>query len=66
MAGMQTQELACQWTTSFQGAYGQLLSSVGTKTSELTVTSAAQTALVTQSIASQQSISGVNLDEESR
>ncbi len=64
MAGLQTQNLLANGTTSFQGAYSQLVGSVGSKTSELTVTSKAQDAMVTQTVANQQSVSGVNLDEE--
>ncbi len=64
MAGLQTQNLLANGTTSFQGAYSQLVGSIGAKTSELTVTSLAQDAMVTQTIANQQSVSGVNLDEE--
>lgn len=64
MAAMQTQNLLANGTTSFQGAYSQLVGSIGAKTSELTVTSLAQDAMVTQTVANQQSVSGVNLDEE--
>ncbi len=51
-------------TTSFEGAYSQLLSQVSNKGNELNVSSATQTQLVTQTQAAEQSISGVNLDEE--
>ena len=64
MAGMQNQNLLANGTTSFQGAYSQLVGSIGAKTNELTVTSIAQDAMVTQTVATQQSVSGVNLDEE--
>jgi len=64
MAGLQNKNLLANGTTSFQGAYSQLVGSVGAKTSELTVTSQAQDAMVTQTVASQQAVSGVNLDEE--
>lgn len=64
MAGLQTQNLMNNGTASLQGAYGQLVGSVGAKTHELDVTSQAQTNMVAQTIASQQSVSGVNLDEE--
>ena len=49
---------------TYQGAYGQLVSMIGGKTHELEVTSAAQTALLTDSERSVQTESGVNLDEE--
>ncbi len=64
MAGLQTQNLLANGTTSFQGAYSQFVGSVGAKTSELMVTSTAQESMVTQTVAAQQSVSGVNLDEE--
>ena len=64
MSGLQNQNLLANGTTSFQGAYSQLVGSVGAKTSELTVTSLAQDAMVTQTVAMQQGVSGVNLDEE--
>lgn len=51
-------------TTTFQGAYSQLVSSVGSKAHELDATSSAASSLLEQSVASQQSESGVNLDEE--
>lgn len=64
MAGLQVQNLLENGTTSFQGAYGQLVGEVGSKTHELDVTSQAQTNILAQTVASQQAISGVNLDEE--
>ncbi|MFA6013989.1 MAG: flagellar hook-associated protein FlgK [Gallionellaceae bacterium] len=51
-------------TMTFQGAYAQWVSDVGNKTRELQVTSTAQTAMAAQTVATQQSFSGVNLDEE--
>lgn len=51
-------------TTTYLGAYSQLVSSVGNKTREIQVTNTAQQALVDQVRQSQQSLSGVNLDEE--
>lgn len=51
-------------TASYQSAYGQLVSDIGNKTRELEVTSKAQANLVTQTRQAQQSLSGVNLDEE--
>jgi len=64
LAGLQTQNTMAGGTTSYQGAYSQLVSYVGNKTRELEVTSQAQTSMVEQSIQAQQSFSGVNLDEE--
>ena len=51
-------------TTTFLGAYAQLVSDVGNKTRELQVTSMAQTSMAVESVKTQQSFSGVNLDEE--
>ncbi|MCE9633567.1 MAG: flagellar hook-associated protein FlgK [Methylophilales bacterium] len=51
-------------TSSFQGSYAQMVSLIGNKTSEIKVTGAAQKELVQQTQATQQSVSGVNLDEE--
>ncbi len=64
MAALQTANTLVNGTASYQGAYGQLIGQVGSQTRELTVTSQAQTNLLDQVTKSQQSISGVNLDEE--
>ncbi len=64
MSSMQTQNLMANGTASFQGIYGQLVGDIGAKTSELSVTSQAQDSMLAQTVASQQSVSGVNLDEE--
>lgn len=50
--------------TTYQGAYAQLVSTIGNKTHELEVTSSAETKLMTQMQELQQADSGVNLDEE--
>ena len=64
MANLQTQNIMGNSTTTLQGQYAQLVSSVGSRTNSLTVTSTAQNTMVTQALAAQQSVSGVNLDEE--
>lgn len=64
MAALQTANTLAGGTTSFQGAYGQLVGQVGTQTNQLTVTSKAQTSMLASVTASQQAVSGVNLDEE--
>ncbi len=64
MAALQTANTLANGTTSYQGAYGQLISQVGTQTQELTVTGKAQTSMLDNLTKSQQSVSGVNLDEE--
>ncbi|NDU85640.1 MAG: flagellar hook-associated protein FlgK [Ferrovum sp.] len=64
MANLQSQNTLLGNTASFAGAYAQLVSQVGAQTSQLQVSSTAQTNLVNQTTATQQSISGVNLNEE--
>jgi len=51
-------------STSYEGAFSQLISGVGNKTHELSVTSAAEEQTLTSATEQQQSESGVNLDEE--
>ena len=50
--------------TSFQGAYAEMVSFVGNKTREVDVNAKAGDALLRQAYNAQQSVSGVNLDEE--
>ena len=64
MAGLQTQNTLAGGTTTYQGAYSQLVSSVGNKTREVEVTAKAQANLVLHTQQAQQALSGVNLDEE--
>ncbi len=51
-------------TATYQGAYAELVSYVGNKTREVQVNGQAGEALLAQATASQQQVSGVNLDEE--
>jgi flagellar hook-associated protein 1 FlgK len=51
-------------TASFTSAYAQIVSLVGNKTREVTVTGQAQQSLLDSATTAQQSMSGVNLDEE--
>lgn len=64
LAALQTKNILANGSASFQGMYGQLVAQVGSKTNELSVTSQAQTNMLNATIAQQQSVSGVNLDEE--
>lgn len=64
MTGMQNQNIMANGSATFQGIYGQLVGEVGAKTHELFVTSQAQINMTAQTVAAQQSVSGVNLDEE--
>lgn len=51
-------------TASFSDAYGQLVSAVGNKARQVEIARTAQNSLTTQIRAVQQSVSGVNQDEE--
>jgi len=53
-----------QPTTSFQGAYSQLVSQIGITARQMEVTAKAQAKVIAQATQAQQSVSGVNLDEE--
>lgn len=64
LSGLQTTNTVANGTANYQSAYSQLVSSVGNRAREIQVQSDAQTALVRQTTASQQALSGVNLDEE--
>ncbi len=64
LAGLQTKNTMQGGTANYVGVYSQLVSQVGNQTSNLKVTSTAQTTLLNNTVAAQQSFSGVNLDEE--
>lgn len=64
MAALQNRNLMINGTSSLQSTYSQLVGQIGSKSSELAVTSAAQDTMLNQTISAQQSVSGVNLDEE--
>lgn len=64
MVGLQTSNIMANGTASFEGIYSQLVGDVGATTHEFDVTSQAQKNMVAQAVFSQQSVSGVNLDEE--
>ena len=64
MAGLQTQNTLLGGSVTYAGAFAQLVSQVGSQTNQLQITSQAQTNMVNQTTQTQQSISGVNLDEE--
>ncbi len=63
LAGLQNQNMF-GGTTTLQGAYDQLVGQVANTTQAMTQSSTAQTTMVTQLVQAQQSVSGVNLDEE--
>lgn len=64
MASLQLQNTMVNGTSTFQSAYGLMVADVGNKTREVTLGNTAQANMVTQLVQSQQSVSGVNLDEE--
>lgn len=64
MAALQTKNMMANGTASLEGIYSQLVGDVGATTYQLQVTSQAQNNMLTHSVTAQQSVSGVNLDEE--
>ncbi|HWT70882.1 MAG TPA: flagellar hook-associated protein FlgK [Oxalicibacterium sp.] len=64
LGALQTAHTMLNGTADYNGAYGQIVSSIGNKTREMQVNSDAQNKLLTSLQAAQQSESGVNLDEE--
>ena len=64
LGNLQTTNILDNGLTTYQSAYGQLVSQIGNKTRELDVTNRAQANLLQQTQNSIESISGVNLDEE--
>ena len=64
MQQIQTQNNMLGGTTTIQGAYAQFVSLVGNKTNEVQATNTSEQSMLTSATNSQQSVSGVNLDEE--
>jgi flagellar hook-associated protein 1 FlgK len=64
LAGLQSQNTLNNSTTNYEGAFAQLVSQVGIKTNEVKINADADTSILAQTTAAQQSESGVNLDEE--
>jgi flagellar hook-associated protein 1 FlgK len=64
LAALQTKNTVANGTATYQGAYSQITSQVGNQARAIDVQSQAQDALVQQTHDAQQSLSGVNLDEE--
>lgn len=64
LGSLQTGNFALGGTASFQSAYAGLVADVGSASQEVQITARAATTLVEQTTATQQGISGVNLDEE--
>jgi flagellar hook-associated protein 1 FlgK len=64
LTGLQSQRLLGNGTETFQTAYGKLVATIGVRTSEAKVNASAQRSLLDRAIQAQQTVSGVNLDEE--
>jgi flagellar hook-associated protein 1 len=64
LAGLQTSNTLANGTATYQSAYSQLVSQVGGQTQQAQINAQAQQAFLQQAQQSQQSFSGVNLDEE--
>lgn len=64
LAALQSARVMNGGTATFQSSYSQLVSFVGNKTREAQIGEAAQEAQLQQATDAQQSLSGVNLDEE--
>jgi flagellar hook-associated protein 1 FlgK len=64
LAALGDQALLANGTASFSGAYGQMVAAVGNQAQQASVEHSAQAALLDQTQQAQQSVSGVNLDEE--
>jgi len=64
LAALQTANTVANGTANYQSAYTQLVGQIGNQARQIDVQSKAQDALVTQTREAQQSLSGVNLDEE--
>lgn len=64
LGALQSANTLANSSTTYQGAYAQLVSQIGNKTRELEVTSRAETSYLEQAVAAHESESGVNLDEE--
>lgn len=64
MAGLQTATVLGGGTTSLESAYGQLVSRVSNQGNQAQISLNSANAVARQAVASQQSSSGVNLDQE--
>ena len=64
LGALQREAVVAGGTATLNGAYAQLVSDVGNRTMQVQVAFAAQSSLAGQVRASQQSVSGVNQDEE--
>jgi flagellar hook-associated protein 1 FlgK len=64
LAGLQTKNIMNNGSSTYQVSYAQMVNFIGAKASEAQIGGIAADAAVKQATSSQQSVSGVNLDEE--
>lgn len=64
MAGLQTGNTLGNGTMGYQGAYSQMVATIGNRTQQFEIMAQAQETVLDQALQAQQSLSGVNLDEE--
>jgi flagellar hook-associated protein 1 FlgK len=64
LGALQNKKTLAGGTASYTDVYGQLVSTIGNKANQLSIANTAQTSLSGQIKAAQQSVSGVNQDEE--
>ena len=64
LGALQNKKTIGSGSASFNDAYAQLVSSVGNKARQVQIAGTAQTSLSSQIRSAQQSVSGVNQDEE--
>ncbi|WP_342119113.1 flagellar hook-associated protein FlgK [Pseudoduganella sp. OTU4001] len=64
LAGLQTRNMMLGGSATYQSTYAGLVNMIGNRTREADIGSAASETAVAQATAVQQSVSGVNLDEE--
>jgi flagellar hook-associated protein 1 FlgK len=63
-ANLQTKSLLTNGTVSVNGAVSALVTDIGSQAQQINTAQTAQTSVNTQALATVQSVSGVNLDEE--
>ncbi|NYH17636.1 flagellar hook-associated protein FlgK [Paraburkholderia bryophila] len=64
LSNLSTAKALAGGTVTLSGAYANYVNQIGNQTNQVQTASTAQTALVTQITAAQQSVSGVNINEE--
>ncbi|MEZ5569415.1 MAG: flagellar hook-associated protein FlgK [Halioglobus sp.] len=64
LAGLQTSNTLLGGTASFQNAYGGMVADIAVQTRQAETGSRTENVLLQQAVASRESVSGVNLDEE--